>query len=128
MGFNILKAVNIFGHLVEAGKLIYDKFLTPDDGDHTDLTINTGFTFAFTNLMPRIDKYIAEGKLTTKEQIDNFFDRADDATGSEAGAIRMFPGMPADKEEDLTDSLFGEKGSARLYAYHKAKVDGYFIE
>ena len=117
MGFPFLKVVNIIGTLVETGRAVYNKFFTPDDGDHTDLTVNTGITYMFSNLLPQIDKYRALGQLSTEEQIDAFFDKAD-------AQATMFPGMPVNIAEQFTDHTI-EAG--RIYAKNKAKIPGYFI-
>lgn len=88
-------------------------------------TISDIIPLLLSTVIPAIDKGVAYGNLQTKEQIDQWCSVADLKTGSDAGALDLVRSMPADVEEAWLDHFVE---FARVYAYNRAKLPGYYVE
>ena len=77
------------------------------------------------SVIPGLVKSVVDLKATNaKEKVDEFLDALDAYTGTDPGAVRVFPHMPPEREEEFWDAI---KTAARNYAYEELKVPGYYI-
>lgn len=74
------------------------------------------------NVMKAVNAAVTYGGIDTKEKLDAYLATADAALGDEPAAIDIVKGLPADKEEQLSDHLIE---AARIYGYHLIGVEGY---
>jgi hypothetical protein len=59
-----------------------------------------------------------------RTKADEFLAGLDAYTGTDAGAVKVFPHMPPEREEEFWDSV---KTMARNYIYEELRVDGYYV-
>jgi hypothetical protein len=83
----------------------------------------SGAPFSLAQILPAVERAIRYGGLDSKAKFDEWLIMADQATGSEPGAVHLFGDLPPDKEEELWDHAIAV---ARIYGYHLLKVTGYY--
>lgn len=81
--------------------------------------------FVVGHLPSVIQNAVDFGGYNTQEKIDDALTAFDNATGTDAGALAPFAGMPKEVQEQLFDHV---KEIARIVAYNKIKVAGYYTE
>lgn len=60
-----------------------------------------------------------------KAKFDEMLQGLDDYTGSEEGAVRLFPHLPIEREEEFWDAI---KTAVKIEGYQLLKVPGYWVE
>ncbi|MHC4645174.1 MAG: hypothetical protein ACYTBJ_06715 [Planctomycetota bacterium] len=116
MGINFL---GVFHTLIKYGAPIVQMLLGKEKPSLLD-----GVGYAAGQIFPAVDNLLKMGKLSTKEQVDQWLDTLDAKTGTDAGAIDIFRDMPQKVEEEFFDHM---KEAVRIYAYSRIGVEG-FIE
>ena len=72
-----------------------------------------------------ISQAIDFSKADAKGKVDELLEALDAYTGSDTGAVHLFPHMPPEREEVFWDAI---KTMVQEYAYNKLKLPGYYIE
>ena len=78
-----------------------DKESKTDDG----VNFGEGLNFAFSNLLPMVNRQIDAGKLSTYEQILDYHKAVDETTGTDSGAIGVIPGVNQVDEEYIIGKM-----------------------
>jgi len=63
-------------------------------------------------------------KSDAAQKLDELLAGLDAYTGTDPGAVRLFPHLPPEREEEFWDSI---GNAVRLYGYNKLKKDGYYL-
>ena len=78
-----------------------------------------------TTFLPSLISQVIDFKSAdAKTRADEFLEGLDAYTGTDTGAVNIFPHMPAEREEEFWDAV---KVLARNYVYEKLKVEGYYV-
>lgn len=120
MGFN-------FGIILGAIKVaagIANLFRGPD-GEKPKPQFQDIWPDATANVMKAVQQAVNYGGLDSKEKLDAWLAQADSTLGNELTAIDVIPGLPPDKEEELSDHLIE---AARIYGYMLLGLPGYKTE
>jgi hypothetical protein len=71
-----------------------------------------------------VSQAIDFSKAGAKEKLDELLAGLDAYTGTDSGAVKLFPHLPPEREEEFWDSI---AQAVRLYGYNKLKLPGYYI-
>lgn len=63
-------------------------------------------------------------KQDAEAKVNEFLEALDAYTGTDPGAVRIFPHMTREAEEMFWDSI---KDASRVYCYVQLKKDGYYV-
>jgi hypothetical protein len=76
------------------------------------------------SVLPSLIKNVIDFKATNaKEKVDEFLAALDSYTGTDEGAVTIFPHMPKEREEEFWDAI----GLAvKNFAYEELKIEGYY--
>lgn len=86
--------------------------------------ISDVLSWAFMALPALIGQVIDFTKADAKTKADEFLAALDSYTGSEPGAVRVFPHLLPEREEEFWDHI---AGAAKLIIYERLEVPGYHV-
>jgi hypothetical protein len=80
---------------------------------------------AVMSVLPSLIQNVIDFKAANAEQkVDEFLTALDEYTGTDEGAVKIFPHMERQAEEAFWDSI---GGAARVYCYVQLKKPGYYL-
>jgi len=81
-------------------------------------------TTIMTYLPSLVQQVIDFKKADAGERFDEFLETLDAYTGTDEGAVRVFPHLPPEREEEFWDAI---KAAVRIHGNQLLKREGYYV-